>query len=745
MRKILWFTLGFGVACAIGTYFAPGNWLFLMAAVMLLAYGAFSLVRHRHIAFAAAALAGIGLTVGCCWFFVYDGIYLQFARQTDGSTQYVRLEVTDYPTQTKYGFSVDGYLTLEKRKYGCRLYLTDPEILPQPGDAVEVEAKLRLTTDGGEHEPTWHRSDGIFLLAYGEDTAAVIPGKNSLATFPARLRRAISLLLEELYPEDVEGFGKALLLGDKSGLSYTQRNTLSLVGISHVVAVSGLHLSILFGMVKVFTGRKRFLSAVVGVPVIVIFTAVAGFTPSVVRAAAMLIVSLIAPLVNREYDGPTALSIGVLVLLAANPTVSAGIGFQLSVGAVAGIQCFEKSLEAWMKEKLPRGSFWKRAGGTVASSLAVTLSSTVFTFPVVAANFGLVSLVAPVSNLLLLWVVNCVFYGIVASCVIGAAWMPLAKLLAWLVGWLIRFVLWVSALLGNIPWAAVYTQDNPYIGVLLVCVVFLLSLFILFKYQGKRVVASGLTLLLLLAMLIPRLETCLETYRVTVLDVGQGQCIVLQSRGRTFLVDCGGSEGEGAGETAARYLLTQGISRIDGLILTHYDDDHVSGVPHFLSRISTDALYLPLVEDEPLCREIGSLGKSVFYVTRDLHITWEDVTLEIFAPVSEGKSNESGLSVLFTVGKYDTLITGDMGISGEWQLLKRHSFPDIELLIAGHHGSKHSTGDTLLEMVKPEQIAISVGEDNTYGHPAQEVLLRAASYGCEIYRTDLAGTLIFRG
>jgi len=129
---------------------------------------------------------------------------------------------------------------------------------------------------------------------------------------------------------------QALLLVEKAGLSYSQRNELSLAGMSHIVAVSGMHLSILFALVYALTLRQRVLSALLGIPVAFFFAAVAGFTPSVTRAAVMLSLSLLARLCRREYDPPSALAFAVLVLLLGNPLTAASASFQLSVGAVAG-------------------------------------------------------------------------------------------------------------------------------------------------------------------------------------------------------------------------------------------------------------------------------------------------------------------------------------------------------------------------------------------------------------------------
>ena len=743
MRKLMWFTMGFGVSCALGAWLAPGLWSLVLGAVFLLLYGTLSVLRHRHMALAVGALAALGMAVGILWFCVYDGILLQPARLVDGATRTVELQVRDYPTPTDYGVSVDGRITLEGRNYKCRLYLTEPEELPEPGDRLTVSARLRLTTDGGIHEPTWHRTNGIFLLAYAREDAAITKGEPGLSCLPARIRRSIRTLIHELFPEDTRGFALALLLGDKSQLSYTQRNQLALAGMSHIVAVSGMHLTMAFGLLQILLLRRRIPTCLLGIPAVVLLAAVAGFTPSVNRSAIMVCLSLLAQLLYRDYDPPLALSFGALVLMAVNPLVAASVGFLLSVGAVAGIFCFTGPLSHWLQEKLPKGKLAKPMGH-LSRSVATTMGATVFTAPVGAAAFGTVSLVSPLTNLLSLWAVELVFCGEILACVLGLFAPAVGKGVAWLISWFIRYVLAVGSFFGELPLSVLYTSCNPYGVAWAIFALVLLGLFLLGRYQGKRLFVAGISLGLVLSMLLPALESLREDIRVTVLDVGQGQSVVLQSENRVFLVDCGGDQGEGAGETAARYLLTHGITQLDGLILTHFDDDHISGVIHLTTRIPVTAVYYPNQEEGMACLQALDEITHKVCVTQDIKLTWNQTELYIFAPMSGGSSNESGLSVLFSREKYDTLITGDMGLVQERQLVKYHSLPDVELLVAGHHGSKYSTGEILLDAVTPEVLAISVG-DNSYGHPAQAVLDRAMERGIYVRRTDLEGTLIFRG
>ena len=235
--------------------------------------------------------------------------------------------------------------------------------------------------------------------------------------------------------------------------------------------------------------------------------------------------------------------------------------------------------------------------------------------------------------------------------------------------------------------------------------------------------------------------------RVTVLDVGQGQCVMLQSDGRNFMVDCGGMGADSTADEAAETLLAQGITKLDGIIVTHFDKDHCEGVANLLSRMGADIVLLPVMEDvsgrvEAIVEAADGNACRVGEITR---ITFGDACLTVIPSYMEKSDNESGLCVLFQTQNCAILITGDRDAFGERMLLHNVEIPDIDVLIVGHHGSRHSTSELLLEVTRPEIAMISVGADNPHGHPADEILQRLKAFGCVVYRTDLHGTIIYRG
>ena len=406
---------------------------------------------------------------------------------------------------------------------------------------------------------------------------------------------------------------------------------------------------------------------------------------------------------------------------------------------------FSEPIKQWLLKFFPKhytGKMRKKLVGWLTSSLSVTLGAMSLTTPLSAYYFGTVSLVGVVTNLLTLWVVNLIFNGIVVVCLLALLSVKLASAVAWVVSLLMRYVLVVSKLLASLPLAAVYTRSDYIVGWLVLCYL-LLMVFLLSKKRKPLVLACCATIGLCAALCFSWLEPLTDDCRVTVLDVGQGQSILLQSEGRTYLVDCGGDDDEDTADLVAETLLSQGVSHLDGIILTHGDRDHAGGVQYLLSRVTAEFVMYPAtdaLDDAILARDEIKL----IPVSNDWQIRYGTSEIRIYGPTFVSESNENSLCVLFCTEKCDILITGDRGEFGERMLLREAELPDVELLIAGHHGSKYSTSAQLLTAVKPETVIISAGADNPYGHPARELLQRLQEFGCEIYRTDKNGTIIFR-
>ncbi len=749
MRKLMWFSIGFAAACFLCAYLYAGWLTFVgifactLAALLLPGKKYFPVLR-------VAAMALFGFSVGIGWFFLYDGVYLSEARALDAQKGEFCFTAADYSYDTNYGCAVDCVLTVEGKPYRARVYLNEEKEI-SPGDTLKATFLLRFTAMGGSREATYHPGEGIYLLAYQRGKSLThTPAKSlRLTDYPVVMRKSVTEKIVAIFPEDTAPFAKALLLGDKTDLDYETSTAFRVSGISHIVAVSGLHVSILFALVYLLTGKRRILSCVLGIPVLLCFAAMVGFTPSITRACLMQSLMLLAMATKQEYDPPTALAFAALVMLTGNPMVITSVSFQLSAGCIVGILLFGGRIREWLLARLGtvkgKGLLPRLKRG-LASGVSVSISATVVTTPLVAWYFGTVSLLGILTNLLTVWIVAYIFYGILLCLGAGFFAVGLGKLIAVPVSIGIRFVLTVAKTIARIPFAASYTA-SPYTVCWLVFAYLLLLVFLLSKKKPVFVLVCCLILTHCLFTFAGWVEPLMDHCRVTVLDVGQGQCILLQSEGRTFLVDCGGNSDTESADVAAEVLLSQGICRVDGMIFTHYDRDHVGGAGNLLTRIGTNALYLPNMPDED---GIGAAleqaaGVPAVYVREDVTLRYGDTTVTIFKSELRNSGNNSGLCILFQSGDCDILITGDRGTLGEMLLVRRVELPKLELLIAGHHGSAGSTGELLLQETQPNTVIISVGKNNSYGMPAPSLLERLEKWGCTVYRTDQLGTIVFRG
>ena len=735
MRRIVYLALGFAAACGLSLY--SDRWeIRLIGTGLVLLLGI--LAERKPGAVRRFLVSLLGCALGFAWFGGYTAHYVQPISDLDGETVACAIRVSDYSRETDYGSAVDGTIQVEGNTYRVMVYLKQVREV-KPGDIMNGLFRLRVTAQTGEDPSSYYQGKGVFLLAYQKDELRLSSEECALRDVPAIIRYRIQGILETYIPSDCVAFAKALLLGDTSQLPYGVDTDLKVSGIRHVVAVSGLHISIFFAIISTITFRKRFLTALVGMPLLILFAAVAGFTPSVTRACIMCGLMLVAQLLNKEYDGPSALSFAVLIMLAVNPYCIGSVSFQLSVASVAGIFLFAPGI----REKLTAGLKNKKGKQygllrKLAAGVSVTIGAQILTIPLCAYYFGVVSLVGVFTNLLVLWTVSLTFCLLVAVCVLALVCLPLAVIAGSVAGVLIRYVLTAAKIMAAFPWAAVYTV-SPYVTIWLFFAYCLLLIYLVCRKMAGAFTCCTI-LSLCLALTASWLEPCSSDVRFTVLDVGQGQCLIMQSGGRVYVVDCGGDSDTRPADAAAEALLSQGYSHIDGLILTHTDRDHAGGAENLLSRIRTDLLILPRQAEKIAVPE----DTQVVIAEQNLEITDGSGKISIFAPVFHGEENEMSLCVLFDTEKCDILITGDRNAFGERSLLRHADIPNVDVLIAGHHGSKYSSCQELLEATRPQIVCISVGADNSYGHPAQEVLDRLSSFGCTVYRTDQQGTITIR-
>jgi competence protein ComEC len=756
VRKLATAAVSFAAAILLSCYILPRDLLPFIAAG--LAALSFSALFFQNNARFRIFLIMLGLAAGFLWLFTYHIIFLSPAAELDGTTVSVQAQVCDYPAETDYGSKV----TVSVHKLGrpsvkTQLYIygDGPEL--EPGNQIAFTARFAASdTVYGEKTESFV-SKGIFLLAFLDGEISITDAGGTVFRFPQRIAHTIKSKLSEIFHEDMSAFMLALLLGDTAQLNQDAvlKGAMADTGVTHIISVSGMNIAFLMGMLGLLIKKRRVL-ALFGIPAILLFMALIGFAAPVTRAGIMQIFLLLAPLFRRENDGITSLSASLALILLSNPYAAAGAGLQLSFAATLGMILYtEKTyaalVEPLKKRKLYSNKYMRCLLRLVTASFSTTAGALVFTVPLTALHFGSVSVIAPVANLVILWAVSLAFCIGVIACLLGFLYTPLGTAAAFIASLPVRFIIRAILLLSGAPVAAVYTE-NVYIVFWLVYVYLLGFIFFIFREKLRKILYPACAAVMSLCMILIFAAVFSDAggLSVTALDVGQGQCILLTSGSSTAVVDCGGVKN--AGDVAAQYLKSHGRAKIDLLILTHFHKDHTGGVAELLARTNVAAIAMPdpELDDVSDSQKIISVaeehGIEIIYVVADCSVDMGKTSLLLFAPINEGSNdggNERGLAILCSDGFFDALITGDMSAANEEKLIDCYAFPDIELLIAGHHGSKYSTSAELLETVTPEAAIISVGY-NQYGHPAAETLHRLASWGAVVYRTDELGNVTIK-
>lgn len=747
---------GFAAGCGAYCLGLSGRLCLLFGCAFLL-MGAAGLLLRRRRALYFAALLLLGLGAGLLHCRVYETRVMEPARARDGREGTVLAYAADFPEETGYGWQ----LRVREAESGTLLAVYG-DICPvpeaAPGDLLELTGVFRLAdTLGGEKTLSYY-ADGLRLrldvTRPPEQTGEARPGLYAMVY----VSEGVKALLQETVPEQARGFLAAMLTGDRTLLWEDEALTgaFEVIGISHVFAVSGMHVSVLAGFVLLLFGRRRW-SAVLAALLSLGFAVMTGFSASVTRAFVMQFFVLLAPVAGRENDAPTSLFAALLLLLLPNPHALASLGLQLSFLATAGLVWLAPHLNRRLTEPLEKKQVRKRMSRLLrvclcflAASFSATAAALVMTAPLSASAFRTASLISPAANLLFVPAAEAAFCCGAASAALGAVWLPAGKLFGAAAGFFAEYVRRGALLFARFPLASVYTN----MSIVFFWLLFASAVFLLVRVKNGTLrsygrAAAAVTVTLCAVLLCTAGENAAEPLSVAVLDVGQGQCVAAVSAGGTLVADCGGDALENAGDTAADYLHSRGARRVSVLVLTHYHDDHANGVEQLFARMPVDAVVLPepAEEDVPRAEAILRLAKeqesAVLWIREVTRISFGSAEAVIYPPLGVLDENERCMALTVSAEGFDAVITGDLPGTLERELANRYALPDAELLVVGHHGAKASACQALLEAVKPEAAAISVGI-NAYGQPAPELLLRLQEAGIAVYRTDEDGTVTFR-
>ncbi len=740
MRRLLIFSCGFMAAIALSVYLLSPLQSALTAGICIaLSFLSLMLSGKDRTAYFSAAL---GLAVGFIYFSCYYALFISPIEDYDYDELPITAVVRSYPEERYGSYAADVKITgLGYFGITANLSSSDENFrYAEPGDVISARAQLAFPE-------AKYLTYGTHLSAYADKIDYTETGRYDIVCLGNICSHYISDLTDKLFSEDVLPLVKALTSGDKTDYyrAYSLNKSFARTGLSHIVAISGLHISMVLMLPGLFI-RSRRRYALFAIPIVLFFMAFAGFTPSVCRAGVFHILIYGAYLAKREPDMPTCLFTAMLLILVFNPYMIQRISLQLSFCAISGILLVTDRVSSWLEEHIPRDGFLSFVLRAVIRIVSTSLGALLFTAPLIAIYFGKISAVSVLTSVLVMWVLPAAFCICIAACVCGIISLPAGIAVARFAAIPIRYIMSTAEGVSTFSGSVISMADEHF--ALWFGITYAVILCVVFIKKYRRAFAVSLcycAMAMCVLTVLPCSAQQNDGFSVSALNVGQGQCIVLAENELTCVVDCGSTSGFEAGDIADEYLSAEHRDRIDYLIITHWHADHVNGITDLL--ISHDVRYAVFpqktenaVYDDLIIEAAEQLGCGIFYCETPLSLSFGRGSIHVFPPTADGDENERCCAVLCSVDGYDTLITGDMPAYCEVQLLERAEIPDIELLIVGHHGSYYSTSDVLLEETKPETAIISVGV-NSYGHPHGSVLEKLKARGIEINRTDMSGTI----
>lgn len=715
------------------------------------------------------------------------------SRYEDGTQLFVEGKITDIDEKTnsiycyvKSATVSDGRQTMEAEQIVLIIKRQGTGQLV-PGRHIRAEVTFYkfayARNEGGFDERTYYYSIGVSGKCAVSDYEVIsrkhLPDKISEVLY--RVKQGMGRRIDCLTESHYSGIYKGILLGEKSAVPEETEELYKLAGISHILAISGLHISLIgyFIYRRLRTYRGIIFSALVSAGVICLYAMMIGGGFSARRAVIMFGVNILADVLGRTYDLISALALSFIFIMVSNPFCVFHSGVLLSFGAILGIN----PLFVVVTDFLGTKKRWLK-------SWIAGICINIVTRPVIICIYHEISvyssLINPVVISMMGIMVSCGFAGLFISYL----WFDFGKIIFHAGCGILEFYEFLCRQFLKLPNASVIVKSPGkeeivlyYLGI--ICIIAVLGCLRSKKRSmadGKRekekseqshrqdrvihtckcgikYMVAGIVNLMLFSCL-----TYSENDKLVIkmIDVGQGDSIYINAKGKNILIDAGSSsERNITGYTILPFLKANGAERLDYLIMTHSDSDHAGGMAELLNEKQNGEYYVKnlILPDigtnirDTLYKEIEGIavknGINILYFGAGCGVKYRDVELKCIWPCQGAdKPDKNNLSIVLKLesGNFKMLLTGDLSEDGEKGILSRQEslemkIEDVDILKVGHHGSNGSGCREFVELLKPDVSMISCGRNNAYGHPGKQALKRLAETGSDIFITMETGQI----
>lgn len=638
--------------------------------------------------------------------------------------------------------------------------VTTSSCLVEKGDKVQVKGELSCfsepTNPGEFHVNYYYHSIGISYQCTSDQVVILEENKNPFYQVSEYCSKRLKEFYVQFMKSENAGILSGILLGDKTGILEEDKLRYQEAGISHILAISGLHMGCI-GMSLFHFLRKRrisyFSSAFVAIFFLFLYTIMVGNSVSMERAFLMLFIVLIGEVMGRKSDMLTTLSLVAAVVVVKQPFVLLHSTFYLSFLAVYSLAVFP----AWIDKIWQGKSVWKQY---FMSGFCVQLGL----FPVFAESNHYLVTYSFLTNFFVLFFFS---YFLTFSIFVSIFSFLLPEIAGFLLDFIeiflegIRFITEINEML---PLYKIRIPHNPWWWYAVYYALIVLSFYILgnslndrkntdeHHFKGKLRNKNFFYVICLWIFFFFGMYGFHHQGKlhVAVLDVGQGDGILLKQEGGINLFIDGGSSSK---KQLGKYVMVPamdyyGIEQIDYAFLSHLDADHISGVVELLEMGKIKKVVISAytaqnhLKDSELMQYLTE--ENTMIVTEGMELHRKDLNIKILSPKTDGtyeNANESSMVMELSYHGKTILFTGDIGEETEAALLEKVS-KDIDLLKVPHHGSKYSTSEPFLDKINPANAVISCG-NNRYGHPSEEVLERLVKRGIKVHNTKEEGAMVF--
>lgn len=689
-------------------------------------------------------------------------------------------DVESFSTQSQIYLSASAILT-NGQWYaitGTALILVPSHPEYYYGENIIVKGSLKDTSFPDNTEKTAYltRQDIFSIMEYPKIT---ITGYNGTAVIRwlYSTRHILNHSLARVLPEPQAALAQGIVLGSRSNIPADLKQAFSLTGTTHLLAISGVNLTIVAGILSTWAlrlfGRRYYIYIWTTAFIAFVYSWFTGLQPPVVRGAVMVGLFLAAELFGRQKSGIIALFLTAVIMTAFDTELLFDASTQMSFLAMAGLitvaPTLQRAGQSMIERALPESKFQPYLESGI-DSLTISLGALITTWPLVAYYFDIFSWIGPLATFLSLPVMPAIIISSILAGSLGLILVPLGYIAGW-IAWLpLSYLLLIVTSLAKLPGITIGTSGISLPMVLGYYV--LLAIALLCKNKRQTLVQAltklrlylsrfpikwWLSSLAVFSLLIWSFALTIpdQNVHVSFLNIGQGDAILIEKGTQQILVD--GGPNPQATILALSKKMPFWDRQIDVAVLTHPDADHLSGLAQILDRyrigyilsdnVTNDS---PLYQDWLEVIQEQQIPSVPAYAGQNI-IVGGNVIVSVLNPqntpaaVPQEDLNDRSVVLRVQAGKVSFLLTGDLGTNAEKELIRDRASLKSTILKVGHHGSSSSTGDEFLRVVAPDIAVISVGQNNHYGHPNPQVFLNLQQQlgDNNIFRTDRDGTIEF--